>query len=467
MSLRILMTADTIGGVWTYCLDLCRAVQGHGVEFLLATMGDPPSSLQRTQAAELPNVRLVSSTWKLEWMDDPWRDVELAGRWLQSLADDYSPDVVHLSSYAHGALNWNAPVLVVAHSCVISWWHAVKGTPPPPMWNPYRHAVTQGLQRASLIVAPTQAMLSSIARHYPDAFGRGDDALDRSGNACDNIARGARARDIAVCDAGTCDSTVCDACTRASRAGDVGVSNTAGHAMSDQRGRSACQAGDIDAGCDALRRARVIFNGRDPSLYGPQAKQPFILSAGRLWDEAKNLGVLCDIASEIPWPIRVAGPTTSPDGRTVSARGLALLGALPPAALAREFACAAIYALPARYEPFGLSALEAAMSGCALVLGDIPSLREVWADSAVYVDPRSPADCRDALRDLIAHPIRRQSLADRARERARRYTTDAMGLAYLSAYRQLAARRPAMPRTASPAGPALTHTPATRLTILS
>ena len=53
---------------------------------------------------------------------------------------------------------------------------------------------------------------------------------------------------------------------------------------------------------------------------------------------------------------------------------------------------AAIYALPARYEPFGLSILEAALSGCALVIGDIPSLREIWADAALFV----PSDGHDA-----------------------------------------------------------------------
>jgi glycogen synthase len=51
------------------------------------------------------------------------------------------------------------------------------------------------------------------------------------------------------------------------------------------------------------------------------------------------------------------------------------------------YARASIYALPARYEPFGLSALEAALSGCALILGDIPSLREVWLEAAPYVSP--------------------------------------------------------------------------------
>ena len=51
---RVLMTADTIGGVWTYAIDLCRALIPHGVEVTLATMGNLPSAEQRRQAAAAP-----------------------------------------------------------------------------------------------------------------------------------------------------------------------------------------------------------------------------------------------------------------------------------------------------------------------------------------------------------------------------------------------------------------------------
>ena len=49
------------------------------------------------------------------------------------------------------------------------------------------------------------------------------------------------------------------------------------------------------------------------------------------------------------------------------------------------FAHASIYALPARYEPFGLSSWKQPR-GCALVLGDIASLREI-CDAALFIPP--------------------------------------------------------------------------------
>ena len=61
----------------------------------------------------------------------------------------------------------------------------------------------------------------------------------------------------------------------------------------------------------------------------------------------------------------------------------------------------AIYASPARYEPFGLGVLEAALSSCALVLGDSPTLREPWSDAALFVPP----DDHDALLTALADVV--------------------------------------------------------------
>src|SRR5207248_6075453 len=94
------------------------------------------------------------------------------------------------------------------------------------------------------------------------------------------------------------------------------------------------------------------------------------------------------------------------------------LGSLSPPHFADWLARAAIYALPARYEPFGLSVLEAAQAGCALVLGDIPSLRENWDGAAVFVSPDSPPELEAALAALIREPQRRDRLAARPRARA-------------------------------------------------
>jgi glycogen synthase len=352
--MHVLLTTDTVGGVWTYALDLARALAPHGVSVELATMGAPPSDSQLRDASALPNVTLHESRFKLEWMQDPWDDVARAGEWLLELESGTRPDVVHLNGYAHASLPWQSPVLVVGHSCVLSWWEAVKGEPAPPSWDRYRRAVQAGVRAADLVVAPSTAMLAALYRHY-----------------------------------------------------------------------------------GPLRAGRVIPNGRDPDLYRAGPKEDFILSAGRLWDEAKNLAALERVAPDLPWPVYVAGDDRCPDGNGRPARNVRCLGKLPPRDLADQFARASIYALPARYEPFGLSVLEAALSGCALVLGDIPSLREVWGDAAEYVPPEDPEALERTLRWLIESPVERASLSIAARQRATRYSAESLAEKYLAAYRQL------------------------------
>ena len=98
---------------------------------------------------------------------------------------------------------------------------------------------------------------------------------------------------------------------------------------------------------------------------------------------------------------------------------------------------AAIFALPARYEPFGLSALEAGLAACALVLGDIPSLREVWHDTAIFAPPEQPEALAAALLGLIAEAPRRRQWARRAQVRAQQFTPERMAQEYVMLYHQL------------------------------
>ena len=341
--MRVLMTADTAGGVWTYAMELTRALPD--IEFVLAAMGGaPPSPVP-------PNVRLAARACKLEWMDEPWDDVARAGDWLLDLERAERPDLVHLNGYAHGTLPFAAPKIVVGHSCVLSWWRAVKGDDAPPTWMRYRHAVERGLCGADFVVAPSAWMLGALHEHYRFAT-----------------------------------------------------------------------------------PSRLIYNGRgaDHRQLTTDNRRT-IFAAGRLWDEAKNLRAVVDAAPRIAWAVRIAG-----DGGA-SAPNVTHLGRLDQDGMSRAFAEAGIYLFPALYEPFGLSILEAALAGCALVLGDIPSLREIWRDAAVFVPPRDAAAMACTVNEVIADDDFRAELARRARARGAEFTPANMAGAYRAAYEALSA----------------------------
>lgn len=110
------------------------------------------------------------------------------------------------------------------------------------------------------------------------------------------------------------------------------------------------------------------------------------------------------------------------DPSVVAALAAAPVAVVPVGYLEAALRRAPVFASPARYEPFGPGALDAALSGAALVLGDIPSLREVWRDAAVYVDPIDAGDVLDAIDALVAVPELRRAMAERALARARRFS---------------------------------------------
>jgi glycosyltransferase involved in cell wall biosynthesis len=173
-------------------------------------------------------------------------------------------------------------------------------------------------------------------------------------------------------------------------------------------------------------------------------KQPFIFSAGRFWDLAKNLATLAAAARRLEWPVGVAG-LRHPRGGDDRAEGIEWLGPLSTEEMALAYSAASIYALPALYEPFGLTILEAALSGCALVLGDIPSLREIWGEAACYVAPRDAKCLTATINRLIQDDVGRQEMAGRALRRARQLSARRMADTYFHYYRALTVhhRRPA------------------------
>ena len=69
--------------------------------------------------------------------------------------------------------------------------------------------------------------------------------------------------------------------------------------------------------------------------------------------------------------------------------------------LANWYAKASVFASVSRYEPFGLAVLEAAQAGCALVLSDIPTFRELWDGAALFVPPEDPVALAEALRNTL------------------------------------------------------------------
>ena len=344
MSMRVLMTSDTAGGVWIHALALCEGLSRAGVRVRLVALGRL-SAEQRAAVARLGDVELIVHPVRLEWMDEPWEDLDgLESKLLAHAADC---DLVHLNHLVHGHLDWGRPVICAVHSCVLSWHEAVRGAPAPPTWQRYRRRVARSLCAADHVVAPSEWILREAERHY-----------------------------------------------------------------------------------GPLYRRSVIANGSDAPLGDPEARRRGVLAAGRVWDEAKNLAPLERLQDRLAEPLSIAGPRRAPGPDDAGT------GGMPQPELWQAMRRARVFVAPALYEPFGLGVLEAARSGCALLLGDIPTLRALWQGCAVFVDPRRPETWQGEIDALLADRARRLELARAARTRAAGCTVGRMARCYLALYRR-------------------------------
>lgn len=351
------MTADTVGGVWSYCMELCNTLPD--IHFHLVTAGAKLNEGQWNEIESLQNVCVYETEYKLEWMEKPWNDIDGSGEWLLRLEEEIQPHIIHLNSYSYGSLPFSAPKIIVAHSDVVSWWQAVNGEVPPTEWDEYFSRVKQGLDGADLIVAPSKAMRKSLQEIY-----------------------------------------------------------------------------------GASAPSKVIYNGRSKNLFCTREKKPFIFCMGRIWDEAKNIELLIKAAPMIDYEIRIAGDQQF-DRKSFGTElnNTQLLGRLNMERIAAELSEASLYVLPAKYEPFGLSALEAAYNGCALVLGDIPSLREIWKDAAVYVDVGDEEMLAKKINGLMQNAEELKRYQMKALARAENFSAAAMVAGYLEVYHELVQRK--------------------------
>ncbi|MBR0654177.1 glycosyltransferase family 4 protein [Roseomonas arctica] len=351
------MTTDAVGGVWTYATDLARGLAARGVVTHLALLGPSPSAAQAAQAATIPGLTLHDTGLPLDWMAGTPDAIRTAGVAIRNLAATLGVDLVHLNSPAlASAGGFGVPVLSACHSCLATWWAAVRGGPMPAAFAWRSALLREGYLACDALVAPSRAFASATAEAH---------ALPSSPVA--------------------------------------------------------------------------IHNGRDAPDCVHTAAMDAVFTAGRLWDAGKNIAALDRVAAHLPFPVLAAGPLEGPERSRVSFAHLTSLGSLDDAGMAAIWRGTPLYAAPALYEPFGLAVLEAAQAGCALVLADIPSFRELWSDAALFVDWSDSHAVAGAIRALMGDAAERARLGAAARDRAARYGLDAMAEATLAQYEGLLA----------------------------
>ncbi len=182
------------------------------------------------------------------------------------------------------------------------------------------------------------------------------------------------------------------------------------------------------------RPIEVVHNGWPNPSPSDVPRERLTVVAGRVWDAAKNVSLIAEAAAGWnPGPVVLAGERVHPEGgRATVLSPLQPVGFLQRAELDALLARAKLYVSAARYDPFGLLPLQAALQGCALLLSDIPSYREMWAGAATFFRSNNADDLRrhwqcvltgDAAQSAYARAIERFGVDRMVRDYRRLYAT--------------------------------------------
>ncbi len=103
-----------------------------------------------------------------------------------------------------------------------------------------------------------------------------------------------------------------------------------------------------------------------------------------------------------------------------------LLGFVSDEELTILYQYALAFVLPSLSEGFGLPGLEAMSSGCPVLCSDIPVFREIYANSAVYFNPKNENDIANKIDSINKNADLRNELIKKGFLQAKKYSWEKM-----------------------------------------
>lgn len=162
---RVLMSVDAVGGIWRYAIDLAAALRHHQVQVCFVGLGPLPTSDQKAEAQALGEVDWLDEP--LDWMVQDEAALRHVPRSLSQIVGQRKVDLLHLNlpSQASG-LDVGVPVVVVSHSCVVTWFSAVRASAVPSDWRWQQLLNAHGFDRADAVLAPSGSHAAMLERAY-------------------------------------------------------------------------------------------------------------------------------------------------------------------------------------------------------------------------------------------------------------------------------------------------------------
>lgn len=114
----------------------------------------------------------------------------------------------------------------------------------------------------------------------------------------------------------------------------------------------------------------------------------------------------------------------TPDLQKLIGENVHLPGYIPDEKLQTMYQNALLSIYPSLYEGFGLPPLESMTYGCPVINSDIPALREVSQDAALYVNPYNVEDITQKIEQLLVDEPLRKELQEKGLLQIKKYSWD-------------------------------------------
>jgi len=113
-----------------------------------------------------------------------------------------------------------------------------------------------------------------------------------------------------------------------------------------------------------------------------------------------------------------------------------LIGAVKHSTLPSIYKAAKLFVLPSLQETFGHPLIEAMASGLPIVASDIPVIREICQQAAVYFDPNDPDDLRAKMEEVLSNSRLREKLIQKGLERAKIFSWEKCAKQTLAVFKE-------------------------------
>jgi glycosyltransferase involved in cell wall biosynthesis len=173
---------------------------------------------------------------------------------------------------------------------------------------------------------------------------------------------------------------------------------------------SKLEANQIRADLDVTTRMHIVPNAFDDEIFTPPSNdEPRNGAAlvGRIEPHKNQLGLIRELKGT-GIPITIAGPDHpdhldySEQCRREADESVTFVPGGDQLAMRDIYRSARVHVLPSWFETTGLSSLEAAATGCAIVTTNRGYAREYFGEHAVYCDPGTKGTIRSAVENALA-----------------------------------------------------------------